>query len=163
MPAVDCLACELIDHPERVPGGRIATLGGWVVEHVVGPLGEGTVVVKPQRHVVHLADLEPDEAAALGPVLAQVAAAVTRASAESGRPADQVYISLWSHADRRPGHVHFVVQPISRDLMARHDAHGPELQARMFEADEVLDPVLAARAADRIREALDEVRSGGRP
>ncbi len=56
---MDCLACELNDHPERVPGGRIATTGSWVVEHCVGPLGVGTVVLKPIRHVIRLADLEP--------------------------------------------------------------------------------------------------------
>jgi hypothetical protein len=47
------MACELIADPDRVPGGRVATIGGWVIEHCVGPLGVGTMVVKPERHVVH--------------------------------------------------------------------------------------------------------------
>src|SRR6186997_3057715 len=125
---MECLACELIEHPERVPGGRIATLGQWVVEHCIGPLGVGSVVVKPTRHVIHLADLSPDEASELGPVLAMVSRAVTLASEEVGETPGQVYACLWSHADRKPGHIHFVIQPVGDALMNRYDAHGPELQ-----------------------------------
>ncbi|HEX7948916.1 MAG TPA: hypothetical protein VF494_01100 [Candidatus Limnocylindrales bacterium] len=155
---MECLACALIEHPEGVPGGRIATIGNWVVEHCIGPLGVGTVVVKPVRHVVHLADLDPDEAAELGPVLADVARAVTLAASEAGDPPDQVYACLWSHAKRQPGHIHFVLQPVSETLMARHDSHGPELQVRMFRADEPMDSALMVDAAERIRLHLTSAR-----
>jgi len=151
---MECLACDLNAHPERVPGGRIASRGGWIVEHCVGPLGVGTVVVKPVRHVVHLADLEAAESAVLGPLLAAVSRAVTAAQAESGEAAEQVYACLWSHAGRRPGHIHFVVQPVTAALMERFAAHGPELQLRMFEADEAPEPQGAAAAAERIRRHL---------
>jgi diadenosine tetraphosphate (Ap4A) HIT family hydrolase len=154
---VACLACDLIEHPEQVPGGRIATIGGWVVEHCIGPLGVGTVIVKPIRHVTHLAGLEPGEAAQLGPVLARVAHAVTAAAAEAGQPPSQVYASLWSHARRQPGHIHFVVQPVSDALMSHHDAHGPALQFRMFAADEPMDPTAMALAARRIEAHLTAV------
>jgi len=154
-----CLACELIERPEGVAGGRIATLGQWVVEHCIGPLGVGTVVVKPLRHVIHLADLNAVEAAELGPVLANVARAVTLASSEVGNAPGQVYACLWSHAQREPGHIHFVVQPVGAALMERHDAHGPELQVRMFRADEQMDAGSMADAAERIRAHLDEIRS----
>ncbi|MEO8274175.1 MAG: hypothetical protein ABI620_08915 [Chloroflexota bacterium] len=151
---MSCLACELIEHPGRVPGGRIATLGQWVVEHCVGPLGLGTVVVKPLRHVIHLADLDDIESAELGPVLRKVSQAVSVAAAESGDPPGQVYACLWSHAERNPGHVHFVVQPVGTATMERYDAHGPVLQVRMFEAGEPMDPVLMAAAAERVRAQL---------
>jgi diadenosine tetraphosphate (Ap4A) HIT family hydrolase len=150
----ECLACELIDHPDRVAGGRIATLGQWVVEHCIGPLGIGAVVVKPLRHVIHLMDLRPDEAAELGPVLASVSRAVTLASAEAGESPSQVYASLWSHADRQPGHIHFVIQPVGDALMKRYDAHGPELQVRMFRAGEAMDPASMHDAAARVRSHL---------
>lgn len=153
---MECLACELIEHPEGVPGGRIATLGQWVVEHCIGPLGAGTVVVKPIRHVIHLADLNSDEAAELGPVLADVARAVTLASSEVGDAPGQVYACLWSHAQREPGHIHFVVQPVGNALMKQHDAHGPELQVRMFRAGEQMDPASMVGAAERIRAYLDD-------
>ncbi len=151
----ECLACDLIRHPDRVPGGRIATIGPWAVEHCIGPLGVGTVVVKPLRHVIHLADLDAEEAAALGPALARVARAITLASSEMGDPPAQVYACLWSHAHRQPGHIHFVLQPVGEPLLARHDAHGPELQVRMFMADEPMDHASMSAAADRIRAHLD--------
>ena len=153
---MECLACSLIEHPEGVAGGRIATLGNWVVEHCIGPLGVGTVIVKPTRHVIHLADLNSEEAAELGPVLARVARAVTAAAAEVGDPPRQVYASLWSHADRKPGHIHFVIQPVGEDVMRQHDAHGPELQVRMFRAGEERAPDSMRDAAERIRAHLDE-------
>ena len=102
-------------------------MSGWVVEHSVGPLGLGTLVVKPMRHVVHVAELNDVETEALGPLLRQVAAAVT----EVLQP-EQVYVCLWSHADAVPGHLHFVVQPVVKAVMARFDASGPALQMAMF-------------------------------
>jgi ATP adenylyltransferase len=151
---MDCLACELNAHPDLVPGGRIATVGGWVVEHCVGPLGVGTVVVKPERHVTKFAALDVTQAVEIRPLMARVAGAVAEARADAGEPADQVYCCLWSHAERRPGHIHFVVQPISARLVERFNANGPDLQARMFELDERPDLEAAASAADQIRRHL---------
>jgi hypothetical protein len=144
------MACDLIQHPEKVPGGRVA-LGSWVVEHCIGPLGVGTMVLKPARHVVHISDLQTDEAAELGPALANVSRAVALAASEAGRPPSQVYACLWSHADRRPGHIHFVVQPVAQELMERFNAHGPELQLRMFQLGEAMDPQAMEAAMDRVR------------
>lgn len=152
---MDCFACELIEDPTKVPGGRIATMGTWVVEHCVGPLGVGTVVVKPLRHVIHVADLDQVETAELGPVLARVTRAVADAASELGDPPGQVYVCLWSHAHRQPGHIHFVVQPVGERLMARHDAHGPELQVRMFHANEPMEEAWLIGAAERIRRHLN--------
>ena len=144
------MACDLIEHPEKVPGGQIA-MGTWVVEHCIGPLGVGTMVLKPARHVVHIADLDPMETAELGPALTQVTRAVALAASEAGSPPSQVYACLWSHADRKPGHVHFVVQPVGSELMDRFDAHGPELQLRMFQSGEQMDTQAMAAAVDRVR------------
>jgi diadenosine tetraphosphate (Ap4A) HIT family hydrolase len=117
-----------------------------VVEHTVGPLNVGTLIVKPIRHVTHVADLEPDEIAQLGPLLHETATAVT----ELAKP-EQVYVCLWSHADRQPGHIHFVVQPVDADAIRQFDAYGPALQVAMFRAGD-LPPVpeveaFASRAA----------------
>jgi diadenosine tetraphosphate (Ap4A) HIT family hydrolase len=99
-----------------------------VVEHCLGPLGIGTLIVKPERHVLHVADLTDDEAVAMGSLLRKAASVVT----ELCDP-DQVYISLWSHADGQPGHIHYVVQPVGAEAIDRHGAHGPKLQVAMFE------------------------------
>ena len=64
----------------------------WRVEHCVGPLGVGTLVVKPKRHVLGLAGLDHDEANQMGPLLWNTAAAV-----EQLTKAQQVYVCLWSH------------------------------------------------------------------
>ena len=125
-----CIACDLTAGREPLPGGVIADTGPWRVEHCVGPLGVGTLIVKPLRHVVHVADLTREEAAGLGPVLHTAASIVT----ELLQP-DQVYVCLWSHAGGVPGHIHFVVQPITRDAMDERGFHGPTLQVAMFAAD----------------------------
>lgn len=52
----------------------------------------------------------------------------------------QVYNCLWSHADGLPGHIHYVVQPVTKKQMADYGAHGPSLQVGMFTAGEVPDP-----------------------
>ncbi|GAA4606059.1 hypothetical protein GCM10023195_21410 [Actinoallomurus liliacearum] len=126
-----CIACELSSGVRPLPGGRLHESSGLVVEHCVGPLGVGTLVIKPLRHVVHVADLDETESAALGPLLRRTAAAVT----EVIRP-EQVYVCLWSHMDREPGHIHFVVQPVTKVDMVRFEAAGPELQLAMFRAGE---------------------------
>ncbi len=142
-----CISCDIIAGRRGCPGGTIEETPRWVVDHCVGPLGVGTLIVKPRRHIVHVADLDADEAAELGPLLRRVAAAVTRAF----DPA-QVYICLWSHADNVPGHIHWVVQPVaaSEDPGRR----GPQLQAAMFEAAELPDAAAVERACDAVRAIL---------
>lgn len=145
--ATDCLACDLISGEAPLPGGTIHRTSRWVVEHCVGPLGIGTLIVKPSRHVTHVAELNAYEIVELGPLLWHASSAV----AELTEP-DQVYVCLWSHADRKPGHIHFVVQPVGADEMERYDAHGPVLQVAMFRANEVPPAAeveaFARRAAD---------------
>lgn len=123
--------------------------GTWVVEHCVGPLGVGTLVVKPVRHVLHIAELTPDEAAELGPLLARVSAAVTAVMEP-----EQVYVCLWSHAGAVPGHIHFVVQPALAPDMAEHDAYGPALQMAMFNRGLLPDKAEVETVCDRLRAVL---------
>ncbi|MBT2207710.1 HIT family protein [Actinomadura sp. NEAU-AAG7] len=120
-----------------------------MVEHSVGPLGLGALVVKPVRHVVHVAELNDAESAALGPLLRRVAAAVT----EVVRP-EQVYVCLWSHADAVPGHLHFVVQPARKADMERFDAYGPALQMEMFREGAVPDETEVEALCRRLRPIL---------
>jgi ATP adenylyltransferase len=126
-----CLACDLAEGRSPLPGGAIHETPNWRVEHCVGPLGVGTLVVKPRRHVVHVAELDEQEASELGPLL-RVTADVTSRLTE----AEQVYVCLWSHAGGVPVHIHFVVQPVTRETKEGWDAYGPALQMRMFERGE---------------------------
>jgi diadenosine tetraphosphate (Ap4A) HIT family hydrolase len=144
-----CLACDLSVGKASLPGGNVLRTESWVVEHCVGPLGLGTVVVKPARHVVHVAELTAPESSELGPLLQRVSAAVTEVMAP-----EQVYVCLWSHAGGVPGHIHFVVQPVGKADMARFDAFGPALQMAMGEAGCIPEAAEVERVCDRLREAL---------
>jgi diadenosine tetraphosphate (Ap4A) HIT family hydrolase len=112
-------------------------------------LGVGTLIVKPKRHVVRVADLTDGEASELGPLLQRTAAAVTALTEP-----DQVYVTLWSHMNATPVHIHFVVQPVTREQMADFGLHGPRLQVAMFDRGESPDPDAAADFADRARALL---------
>lgn len=144
-----CLACDLSSGAVRLPGVRVHETASWVVEHCVGPLGVGTMLVKPFRHVLHVAELTEAESAELGPLLRRVAAAV-----EDVMRAEQVYVCLWSHSGGVPGHIHFVVQPATRDLMERFGGYGPTLQMAMFAEAEVPDEAAVEAICARLRSAL---------
>jgi diadenosine tetraphosphate (Ap4A) HIT family hydrolase len=146
-PVEGCLACDLLAGRRPCPGGTIFETPHWAVEHCVGPLGVGTLIVKPKRHVLHVADLDLEEAAELGPLLQRTAAALT----EAFEP-EQVYVCLWSHAGGIPGHIHWVVQPV--DGAADATRRGPHLQAAMFDRGEIPDPGEVEDAAERVRAVL---------
>lgn len=146
-----CLACDLLAGRRPLPGGTIAETPRWAVEHCVGPLGVGTLIVKPKRHVLHVADLDPDEAAELGPLLQRTAAAVAEVFAP-----EQVYACLWSHAGGAPGHTHWVVQPV--EASADPARRGPHLQAALFDRDEYPDPAEIEVAAEQVRAVLARAR-----
>jgi diadenosine tetraphosphate (Ap4A) HIT family hydrolase len=141
--SMDCLACELATGALPLPGGLIYETTRWRVEHCVGPLGVGTLVVKPKRHVLRVADLNETEAHEMGPLLRRVAAAV-----DDLTRADQVYVCLWSHG---PVHLHYVVQPATADVVAEFGAYGPRMQAAMFARGEPVDPQAANVFAQRAR------------
>jgi diadenosine tetraphosphate (Ap4A) HIT family hydrolase len=125
----DCSACRLIAGAEPLPGGRLCATAHWVVEHCTGPLGVGTLLVKPFRHCPHIGDLTQAESQELGPLLQRVSQTV-----QALTQADQVYVCLWSHAGWTPGHIHFVVQPAWNRWRAVYARPGPGVQSAMFQA-----------------------------
>jgi diadenosine tetraphosphate (Ap4A) HIT family hydrolase len=141
----ECMACELSRGERELPGGLIHRTRHWLVEHCVGPLGIGTLIVKPERHVTSVADLTKDEAIELGPLLHQASAVASQLVG-----ADQVYNCLWSHAGGKPVHIHYVIQPVTGTQMTAFGVYGPKLQVEMFSAGELPGPkdieVTAARA-----------------
>ncbi len=144
-----CLACDLTEGRQEPPGGCIFETEHLRVEHCVGPLGVGTLVVKPRRHVLYVADLNDTEASGLGIVLLHASAVIR----ELLRP-DQTYVCLWSHTGREPVHIHWVVQPVTRAQMSDLNTHGPALQAAMFARGELPDAADAAAFAHSAREIL---------
>ncbi|MDA3643218.1 hypothetical protein LZ318_20575 [Saccharopolyspora indica] len=145
-----CLACDLSSGATHLPGGRVHATRFWVVEHCIGPLGVGALVVKPLRHVLHIAELTAEESAELGPLLRRVTAAIE----EVLRP-EQVYACLWSHSGGVPGHIHFVLQPATRELMDQYGAYGPALQTAMFAESDMPDEAAVSAICTRYRAVLD--------
>jgi diadenosine tetraphosphate (Ap4A) HIT family hydrolase len=154
-----CIACDLLEGRLALPGGVIHDTGSWVVEHCVGPLGVGTLIVKPRRHVTRVSELTRDEARELGGVLRLAAAMV-----DAECPNEQTYVTLWSHSDATPQHIHWVVQPVTARRMADHDGlYGPRLQVAMFAAREAPDAAAVEAVAGRMRAWLAQHTRGQRP
>jgi diadenosine tetraphosphate (Ap4A) HIT family hydrolase len=145
----DCDACDLATGSRPLPGGMIHATDHWRVEHCIGPLGLGALIVKPTRHVTAIGALTDDEASELGPLL-------RLASDVAGRlvAAEQVYNCLWSHAHGQPGHIHYVVQPVTQAQKVRFGAHGPALQMAMFSEGETPTDEEIERVARRARELI---------
>lgn len=142
-----CLGCDLAAGLRPLPGGLIYRTDSWLVEHCIGPLGLGTLIVKPERHVTSVADLSPAEAAELGPLLRQASWVASQLVA-----AEQVYNCLWSHAGGVAGHIHYVVQPVTKQQIAAYDCFGPGLQMAMFGAAIALDPAEVEAASYKARQ-----------
>ena len=152
-----CLACDLLAGRAARPGGLIARVGGWAVEHCVGPLGVGTLVVKPVRHVLGVDELTDGEACELGPLLRETSRVVRELTG-----ALQVYNCLWSHGpDAEPVHIHYVVQPVTAAQARAGDGLGPVLQLAMFDRAESPDPAEVEAFAARARERF--TTAGGNP
>jgi len=147
---VGCLACDTTAGRVALPGGGIGERDGLLIEPCVGPLPAGTLILKPRRHLLSLADLDDREAAALGPLQRTLAAAVREVTG-----CDQVYCCLWSHAGWEPVHIHFVLQPAWNADREQFDGPGPTTQAAMFRRAEFPDESAVAEAAGRVREWLE--------
>ena len=64
-------------------------------------------------------------------------------------------MTLWSHMHAVPGHIHFVVQPVTAVRMTEHDGlYGPRLQLAMFERGDALPPAEVEAFSARVRAAL---------
>ena len=110
----------------------------------------GTLIVKPKRHVVHVWELTRAEAAELGPLLRETASVV----ASLTQP-DQVYVCLWSHKGGVPVHIHFVVQPVTREQRERYGG-GARVQVAMFDARVLLAPAEVEVFGEQARAAFAE-------
>jgi diadenosine tetraphosphate (Ap4A) HIT family hydrolase len=153
---MSCLACDLTHGHAALPGGRLHQTSRWVVEHCVGPLGLGSLIVKPFRHVTSVAELDDQEVAELGPLLRQA----SRVAAELVG-AEQVYNCLWSHAGGTPGHVHYVVQPVTQRQVAETGRYGPALQMQMFGDDRTPSDAGIAELAARARDLFTSTAGSG--
>ena len=141
-----CYACDLTSGVERLIGGSIYTTPRWAVEHCMGPLGVGTLIVKPQRHVLHVWELSEPELQEMGPLIGKSARIIKQIT-----NCDQVYVCLWSHGAFEPVHVHYVVQPVSNTLRSQYEHAGPSLQVEMFRQGNVPNVALVEAFCEQAR------------
>ncbi len=92
MDVVGCLGCDFLAGRRYLPGGIVHQTALWVVNHVVGPMNLGTLIVGPREHVTAVADLKDNAVAELGLVLRDTARVIEALC----RP-EQTYVCLWSH------------------------------------------------------------------
>lgn len=108
-----CYICrKLAGVEEQPPGGYVVQGAGWRVGHAPARMGPaGTLVVELERHALGLADLTPDEAAALGPLLRRVCAALVEATG-----AERIYTLMT--VEGAP-HAHLWLVPRAADVAER--------------------------------------------
>jgi ATP adenylyltransferase len=150
MDVVGCLGCDLLAGRRDLPGGIIALTASWVVNHVVGSMNLGTLIVGSRGHVVAVADLGEGAAAELGPVLRETARVV-----EALCCPEQTYVCLWSHGPGARKHLHFAVQPVTAAVIVRYGGlRAEQLQARMLASDDIPGTADVERFCARAREVF---------
>jgi diadenosine tetraphosphate (Ap4A) HIT family hydrolase len=154
---VGCLGCDLLAGRRDLPGGFVHQTASWVVNHVIGPMNLGTLVVGPREHVVAVSDLDDTAVAELGPVLRDTARVVEALC----RP-EQTYVSLWSHGAGTRKHLRIAVQPVTAAVVARYGGlRSEQLQARMLASGDDPDPADVERFCDQARELFQTIISAG--
>ena len=150
MDVAGCLGCDLLAGRRELPGGAVYETRLWVVNHAVGPMNLGTLILGPREHVVAVADLDDEAAAELGPLLRDTAAVVE----ELCRP-EQTYTCLWSHGAGTRKHLHFAVQPVTAAVVARYGGLRSErLQAAMLASGDEPGAADVERFCDQARQAF---------
>ena len=129
---VGCLGCDIAAGRCAVPGGILYETTRWIVNHAVGRLNLGTLIVAPREHVVAVANLDDIAASELGPLLRDAAGVVEAIC----RP-EQTYVCVWSHGPTERRHLHILVQPVTTAMVARYGGlRAEKLQATLMTTGE---------------------------
>jgi diadenosine tetraphosphate (Ap4A) HIT family hydrolase len=144
VPDPPCPECAVVRTGALPNGERVLARGRFVVHPLPEPSPvPGWLVVAPRRHVEQVDGLDAGEQRALGPLLAEVAAAVR---AETG--CERVYLSVF--AEVLPHlHVHVIARP--KDLPP--EERGPRVFTSERRADEAERAALFRRVAGRLAAA----------
>jgi diadenosine tetraphosphate (Ap4A) HIT family hydrolase len=142
-----CYSCDLELDDDLRSWQRVVVTDHWRATHAFNTSLPGWLVVAPRRHVLSLADLEPDEAATLGPLLAVLTRALQQTTG-----CLKTYVMLFAEAEGYE-HLHFHVVPRQPDQPETE--RGPQIFARLGrpEAERVPETERNRLTAD-IREAL---------
>jgi ATP adenylyltransferase len=136
-----CLGCDIVAGRCDVPGGIVHRTERWIVNHAVGRLNLGTLIVAPRDHIVAMADLDDDAAAELGPLL-RATARVVEVICEP----EQTYVCVWSHGRTERRHLHILVQPATAALVAQYGGlRSEQLQVKIMTTHEPPAPAEVER------------------
>ncbi len=103
MTPVDCLLCRVGEADEFFQRRRVWEDGLWRLSVVLRGAIAGLAHLESKRHIPFITDLDGDEAATLGAVLARATRGIREATG-----ADKVYVYVFG--DRVP-HLHFNLAP----------------------------------------------------
>lgn len=132
MDLLGCLGCDLLAGRHEPPGGTVHETKSWVINHAVGSINLGTVVLSPRQHIVAVADLSDQAVEELGPLLKQTAQVV-----EAILKPEQTYVASWAHGHEGRKHLHILVQPVTTETVREYGgALSEQLQAKMLLSDE---------------------------
>ncbi len=136
-----CPECGLVGAGRTPLGAPVLRRGPFVVHARPEPSPvPGWLFVAPIRHVEQIDDLDAGERAALGPLLAEVAAAL-----RAETPCAKVYLSIFAEVLHHC-HVHVVARPPDHPAAER----GP----RLFASEPRADPAAALAIARRVHARL---------
>lgn len=140
---VGCMACDVVAGRLAAPGGVIYENEYWMLDHAVSPVPlDGFLILKPKRHVEHIGELTPEEAAAFGPLLRAAYAALREVTG-----AEKVHVTSFGEAVR---HVHWYLLP----RRAGMPASATGMLQGLFRGDWACGDDDAAATAGRVREVL---------
>jgi diadenosine tetraphosphate (Ap4A) HIT family hydrolase len=142
-----CLACDVLAGKVTPPGGVIYDDQYWRVDHSTSPVVlPGFLILKPRRHVEHIALLTAEEMGAFGPLLRNTC----RALAHVLHPA-KIYVTSFGES---VSHVHFYVLPRTLEM----PANGIEVLDRLFsEKPWAGSDEAAAAIAEQVRPIVTEM------
>ncbi len=142
-----CLACDVLAGKVTPPGGVIYDDQYWRVDHSTSPVVlPGFLIIKPRRHVEHIALLTAEEMAAFGPLLRNT----SRALAHVLHPV-KIYAASFGES---VAHVHWYVLPRMPDM----PASGIEVLQRLFsEKPWAASDEEAAAIAEQVRPIVTEM------
>jgi diadenosine tetraphosphate (Ap4A) HIT family hydrolase len=148
-PARGCSACAEVAGDLSAPGGVIIDDGLWYISHHTGPYTDpGELIVKTRRHCESLAELTPEEAQSLGPLLRAAVRALERVVT-----AERIYAVSFNERIR---HVHFLLLPRTAAMPRGHVISDIYRRARnaLRKVGLLRNPTAASRAdaADRVRQ-----------
>ncbi|HXM57937.1 MAG TPA: HIT family protein [Candidatus Dormibacteraeota bacterium] len=142
----DCFSCRNTAAVEALPiRERIWWDGRWRIAHAIRCALPGWVVVIPARHILSPAELTPDEAASLGPLLAAASRGL-----EDVTGCRKVYLALFAEGE---GFQHLHIHVVPRYDDQPPDRKGPSVFGYLQAPESECVP---SAEMDRIGAALAE-------